>query len=55
MPKLYTDLSSTTTNEVDDLDPILVMNLGGAPLTATHDSAIHLDRDSSFGKIQLCD
>lgn len=54
MSKLYTD-SASTTNEVDDLDPIIVMKLGGAPVTTTHDGAIQLDGDSCFGKIELCD
>ena len=54
MSKLYTDLASTT-NEVDNLDSIVVVKLGGAPVTTAHDGAIHLDRDSSFGKIELCD
>lgn len=54
MSKLYTD-SASTTNEVDDLDPILVLKLGGAPVATTHDGTIQLDSDSGFGQIKLCD
>ena len=54
MSKLYTDLASTT-NEVDNLDPIVVVKVGGAPVTTTHNGAIQLDCDTCFGKIELCD
>ena len=54
MSKLYTDLASTT-NEVDYLDSIIIVKVGGAPVTTAHNGAIQLDCDSSFGKIELCD
>jgi hypothetical protein len=52
-PKLYTDSASTTTNEVDDLDPIVVAQLGRAPVVATHNRAIQLEGDSRRRQIKL--
>jgi len=54
-PKLYTHLASTTTNEVDDLDPIVVTQIGRAPLVAAHNGAIQLDGDSGGRQIELGD
>jgi len=54
-PKLYTHLASTTTNEVDDLDPIVVAHIRRAPFVATHDGAIQLDSDSRGRQVELGD
>jgi hypothetical protein len=53
--KLYTHLASTTTDEVDDLDPIVVAQLGRAPFIATHDDAIQLDGNSRRRQVELGD
>ena len=53
MLKLYTDLASTTTNEVDDLDPIIVVKLRRAPIAATNDRAIQFHGDSGRWQIEL--
>jgi len=51
--KLYTHLASTTTNEVNDLDPILVAQIPRAPFVASHDDAIQLDGDSRRRQVEL--
>jgi hypothetical protein len=53
--KLYTHLASTTTNEVNDLDPILVAQIPRAPFVAAHDDAIQLDGDSRRRQVELGD
>jgi hypothetical protein len=45
----------TTTNEVDDLDPIVVAQIRRAPLVATHNRAIQLDGNSCGRQIELGD
>ncbi|HET8782889.1 MAG TPA: hypothetical protein VFM63_10765, partial [Pyrinomonadaceae bacterium] len=52
---LYTDLASTTTDEVDDLDAIVVAKLRRTPLIATHDDAIQLDGNSCRRQVKLGD
>jgi hypothetical protein len=54
-PKLYTHLASTTTNEVNDLDPIVVAQIRRAPLVATHNGAIQLNRNSRGRQVELGD
>jgi len=51
----FTTDSASTTNEVNNLNPIIVMKLRDAPVAAPHDRAIQLDGYSRFGKIQLGD
>jgi hypothetical protein len=41
----------TTTNEVDDLEPIIVAQLCGKPVAAAHDFAIQFHGDSSSRQI----
>jgi hypothetical protein len=53
--KLYTHLASTTTNEVNDLDPILVAQIPRAPFVASYDDAIQLDGDSRRRQVELGD
>jgi len=51
--KLYTHLASTTTDEVDDLDPIVVAQLRRDPFVATHDNAIQFDGNSRGRQVEL--
>jgi hypothetical protein len=53
--KLYTDLASTTTDEVDDLDPIVVAKLRRVPLIATDNDAVQFDRNSRGRQVKLGD
>ena len=45
----------TTTNEVDDLDPIVVAQLGRVPLVATDDGTIQLDGNPRRRQVKLGD
>jgi len=45
----------TTTNEVDDLDSIVVAQLGRVPLVATHNGTIQLDGNSRRREVKLRD
>lgn len=47
--------SASTTNEVDDLYPIVITQLRVAPVAATHDGTIQLDGDSRRRQIKLSD
>ena len=51
----FVPLWLTSADEVDNLDPIVVMENSTAPLAATHDRTIEFDRDSRSGKIKLGD
>lgn len=51
--KLYTDLHGTTTDEVNDLEAILILKHGRVPVVAAHDSEIQLHRDARRRQIEL--
>jgi hypothetical protein len=55
MVKLYTDLSRSTTDEMNDLDPILVLKHRRAPVVAAHDGPIQFDGNPRRGQIKLRD
>jgi len=46
MVKLYTDLDRSTTNEVNNLDSILILKDCCSPVVATHHVAVQFDRDT---------
>jgi hypothetical protein len=45
---------NTTANEVNNLDLVVIMKNGTAPIAATHDNAIEFDRNSRGWKIKVC-
>jgi hypothetical protein len=53
--KLYTHLAATTTNEVHDLDSIVVAQFRRAPFAATYNGAIQLDGNSLGRQLELRD
>jgi len=45
----------TTTNEVDDLDAVVVLKHGRAPVVTAHHGAVQFDGDTRGRKIELGD
>ena len=53
--KLYTDLNGSTTDEVHDLEGVVVVKQRRVPVVATHDLAVKLHGDARDGQIELSD